>query len=346
MPQPPSTKDRYLLDETLYNPPPVDGVFGEDTPTFLGISGGMDDVRRLAAAILRADQGENLSVEIYAQTTPPGLDVVRVITAKNTLVTLFDAEVDADPASLSRLRSFLRLSTLRFFVAIPVVAGRGGTSTNFGDLLVGDACTPRRLDHLQERALIALGHQLGTLVALEQHKRRLEAETVRLSALATTDGLTGLANRRSFGDRLATAVVYARQTETPLSLILLDVDRFKSYNDMFGHPAGDEVLRQVGRILSRVARDSDLPARYGGEEFVVLATETDGETGAIIADLFRSEIASSSFAHREVTASFGVAELTPFMAGGNDLVSAADAALYRSKAEGRNRVTLSDTNGS
>lgn len=138
-----------------------------------------------------------------------------------------DAEADADPAFLSRLRSLFRLNTLRFFAAIPVVAGREDARMHFGSLFVGDARIPCRLDSMQEDALIALGHQLGALVALERHKRRLEEEFVRLSTLATTDGSTGLANRRSFGDRLTAAVAYACQTETPLSLILLDVDRFK-----------------------------------------------------------------------------------------------------------------------
>lgn len=345
MSQSPSAKDRYLLSKPPRNPSPADGVYGADMPAFLENNGGMEDVRRLAAAILRTEIVDGLSVEVSTQSGSPGVEIFRSVFAKNALVTLFDAEVDTDPSSLTRLRSLFQLNKLRFFAAIPVVAGQEETTTHFGSLLVGDAHTPRRLDPVQENALMALGHQLGTLVALEQHKRRLEEETVRLSALATTDGLTGLANRRSFSERLTAAITYARQTETPLSLILLDVDRFKAYNDMFGHPAGDEVLRQVGRILARVARDSDLPARYGGEEFVVLLPETDGETGAIIADLFRSEIASSSFAHREVTASFGVAELTLFMEGGGDLVSAADAALYQSKANGRNQVTLSETNG-
>ncbi|MBC8137403.1 MAG: GGDEF domain-containing protein [Fibrella sp.] len=346
MSQSPSTKDRYLMRKTLRSTPPVDNAYGADMSALLEKEGTIEDIRRLAAAILRADKPHDLSVELSTQSGLSDLDTIQALLAKDVLITVFDAEADADPPSLSRLRSLFRLSTLRFFAAIPVVAGQEDTSTHFGSLFLGDARTPRRLEPVQEDALIALGHQLGRMVALKQHKRRLEEETVRLSALATTDGLTGLANRRSFSDRITAAITYARQTETPLSLILLDVDRFKPYNDMFGHPAGDEVLRQVGRILSRVARDSDLPARYGGEEFVVLLPETDGETGAIIADLFRSEIASSSFAHREVTASFGVAELSPFMAGGGDLVSAADTALYQSKANGRNQVTLSDTTGS
>lgn len=305
----------------------------------------MEDVRRIAAAILRSEITDGISVKLSTQSSLIHLDALKTTLANNALVTVFDAESDTEPALVPRLRSLLRCGTLRFFASVPVVTGRDGDATHFGSLFIGDVHTPRRLDATQEVALVALGHQLGALVALEQHKHRLEEETVRLSALATTDGLTGLANRRSFSDRLTAAIAYARQTETPLSLILMDVDRFKAYNDMFGHPAGDEVLRQVGRILSRVARDSDIPARYGGEEFAVLLPETDGETGAIIADLFRSEIASSSFPHREVTASFGVAELSAFQTGGGDLVSAADAALYKSKANGRNQVTLSETVG-
>jgi diguanylate cyclase (GGDEF)-like protein len=320
-------------------------AYGVGATVLLDGNSGIEDVRRIAAAILRTEISDGISVNLSTQSSLDHLGPLQPTLTKNAFVALFDMESNTDPAITARIRSVLRCDALRFFASVPVVTGLDGNATHFGSLFIGDAHTPRRLDATQEGALIALGHQLGALVALGQHKRRLEEETVRLSALATTDGLTGLANRRSFGDRLTAAIAYARQTETPLSLILMDVDRFKPYNDMFGHPAGDEVLRQVGRILSRVARDSDIPARYGGEEFAVLLPETDGETGAIIADLFRSEIASSSFPHREVTASFGVAELSAFLSGGGELVSAADAALYKSKANGRNQVTLSETTG-
>lgn len=324
--------------------PLLAGAFGGDE--------GIESVRTLADAIVCGSGNRNggrLAVALSVRGTPDPSVPPGATPSGDHLWGFADAERDAAPHILTQLRSLFAFSSgtgsrLRFFASVPVVgAGGGQVPVPLGTLFVGDGARARVLNRRQEDGLVALGQQVGALVALETHKRRLESDVIRLSALATTDGLTGLANRRTFSDRLATCVEYARETETPLSLILLDADRFKPYNDLYGHPAGDEVLRQIGRILTRVSRDSDIPARYGGEEFAVLLPETDAETAAIIADLLRGEIAAHAFAHREVTASFGVADLTLSMNSGSDLVSAADAALYRSKAGGRNRVTVAET---
>lgn len=339
-----SAGDRDASGEPFRNPPTAVGEYGTDAFPIREIGRGLEDIRRVAAAILRTNRAEDIRVEISGHRPAVVVNFPEGSLAKNILVTLCDAEADADPTTLSRLRAVFRVDMLRFFAAVPVVVGKE-EAVCLGSLLVGDARVARRLDAIQENALIALGRQIGTLVGLEQRKRRLEEESVRLSVLAATDALTGLANRRAFGDRMAATITHARQTATPISLILLDVDWFKPYNDTFGHPAGDEVLRHLARILSRATRDSDITARYGGEEFAVLLPETDGQTAAIIADLLRAEIASSPFPHRGVTASFGVAELAPPMSVPGELIAAADGALYLSKAGGRNRVTLSITDG-
>jgi len=123
-----------------------------------------------------------------------------------------------------------------------------------------------------------------------------------------------------------------------LSLILMDVDRFKAFNDTFGHLAGDEVLRQVARLLGESARTTDVVARFGGEEFAILLPNTDLQGAASLAERFRVAIESAPWKRRRVTASFGVAAVTPEMADASALVSGADAALYRAKMSGRNRV--------
>jgi len=161
----------------------------------------------------------------------------------------------------------------------------------------------------------------------------------RLEALATTDGLTGVKNHRAFRDRLSEEWDRQSRSKAPLSLILLDVDRFKQYNDTYGHPGGDEVLKNVARLLSENARDVDFVARYGGEEFVVVAPSTDPAGAVHLAERLRSAIESAEWPQRAITASFVVATVTPSTASPSDLIAEADAALYRSKEAGRNRVT-------
>lgn len=167
-----------------------------------------------------------------------------------------------------------------------------------------------------------------------------------LARLATTDGLTGLANRRSFDDRLAAEHRRLSRAGGELSLILLDIDHFKLFNDTYGHLAGDDCLRQVGRALQGVVRrPADLAARYGGEEFACILPETDAAGVAAIADQVRAAIAGLKIPHAasrtadHVTASLGVVTVVcvPEQAV-SDIVATADAGLYRAKETGRNRV--------
>jgi diguanylate cyclase (GGDEF)-like protein len=161
----------------------------------------------------------------------------------------------------------------------------------------------------------------------------------RLAELALTDGLTGLRNHRSFREAVATTVSLASREHLPLSLIMLDVDHFKSYNDNFGHPAGDEVLRALASILHAQVRKHDLIARYGGEEFAVLLPGADEADARGTAERLRWAIESHAWPRRAVTASLGIATLGPGSAGPLELIERADEALYRSKRSGRNRLT-------
>jgi diguanylate cyclase (GGDEF)-like protein len=170
---------------------------------------------------------------------------------------------------------------------------------------------------------------------LEEELRRCNAQ---LAELAASDGLTGLRNSRHLHEALPAASSLAARTGRSLSVMMLDVDRFKAYNDAFGHPAGDDVLRRVGAILRRLTRAHDLAARYGGEEFAVLLPATDTKAARAFAERVRAAIASTPWPLRPVTASIGVATSRTGVAIGEALLAQADEALYRAKRAGRNRV--------
>ena len=181
---------------------------------------------------------------------------------------------------------------------------------------------------------------------LDSYRQRLEDANRQLKFLATTDALTGLQNRRAFQERLTAEVERAQRYGHSVSLLLLDVDYFKQFNDSFGHLVGDEVLRRVSRILESTARISDFVSRFGGEEFAISLPNTDGRGAQILAERFRKAISLEPFPSRRITVSVGVATLdvgvpiTGHMADGMTLIKAADEALYDAKLHGRDQVRL------
>jgi len=183
-----------------------------------------------------------------------------------------------------------------------------------------------------------------TAIRRAQAIETTRAENRRLEALATTDPLTRVLNRRALLDRLNTEVDRARRYESSLTLLLLDLDHFKQINDTAGHLAGDMVLRQIGELLEEAIRKVDIVARYGGEEFVVILPETALEGGVAFAERLRERIALQSFdvgAGRTVhlTVSVGIATFpSALVASTEDLFARADEALYRAKSAGRNQV--------
>ncbi|MBR7996410.1 GGDEF domain-containing protein [Burkholderia cenocepacia] len=188
-------------------------------------------------------------------------------------------------------------------------------------------------------AFIALSLLLGS-----QLRRRMRAES-ELVLLARTDGLTGLSNRRSFGEVLDNEWRRARRARSVFSLLFVDVDRFKAYNDTYGHQAGDDALAAVARCIGEnIRRPADTAARYGGEEFVVLLPDTSQTGAAQIAERIRAAIDELALEHAgseygRVTASIGLASWTPDQEGQPDaVIKAADEALYYAKATGRNKV--------
>lgn len=193
---------------------------------------------------------------------------------------------------------------------------------------------------LEARRLRAENDRLRREVArLEAERVRLLAEAnARLAVLATTDPLTGLANRRAFDEALARESALAARGRRPLALTILDVDHFKAFNDAFGHPAGDEVLGRVAAVVRGCCRGTDVVARLGGEEFAVLLPGTDLPGGVALAERVRLAVAAGPWPLGPVTVSVGVAAHDAASGGAAELVRAADREMYRAKRGGRNQV--------
>lgn len=219
----------------------------------------------------------------------------------------------------------------RFYAGVPLVA--------VNRAVIGSMCVLREeaglaqdfdIEPLTELAAIAID-------AIDLRQRNSELE--RLSQI---DGLTGIANRRGFDDALDRAVRRARRTGQPLSLLLVDIDHFKELNDTLGHPAGDAALRRLAAVLREtVRRPYDTVSRYGGEEFGVILPDTDADGAGHIGETLRAAVSAAGLAHPaqpHITVSLGCATLAGEAVNPVELVAQADAALYRAKRAGRNRL--------
>jgi diguanylate cyclase (GGDEF)-like protein len=180
---------------------------------------------------------------------------------------------------------------------------------------------------------------------LEERTRELQKANVMLEELSRVDSLTGLYNRRFFDEVMEREWMRMLRRQSPLCLIMGDIDHFKLYNDSYGHQAGDACLKEIaGSILSRLRRSSDICVRYGGEEFVIVLVETDTESGFRMAEQIRKDVEEKRIPHvsaeKRVTMSLGVAAVIPTTDRlPRDLIAMVDEALYTSKKEGRNRVS-------
>ncbi len=185
--------------------------------------------------------------------------------------------------------------------------------------------------------------------ALRESQKKLAETNLELMRLANFDSLTGLANRRHFDESLNIEWKRAMRNRVPMSVMMLDIDYFKSYNDTYGHLKGDEVLRKVAGVIEKsLMRPADLAYRYGGEEFVLILPEIDITGAGVLAENIRKNVEALDIPHEgskiapRLTISIGIASIVP---ASNDmpatLVSLADAALYRAKDGGRNQVVES-----
>ncbi|HEU4384256.1 MAG TPA: diguanylate cyclase [Anaeromyxobacteraceae bacterium] len=320
-----TAKPREVFDATLQVAASIAAVdFGAVT---LVETGEGKALHRVARVTLEPDDGRSPPLEGVSFPDNGGL-VASAVKLGSTLPG--KAIRIADALVFDRRTRLKGLESLRIF---PLKAGE----QVLGTLVVG---ARRREAYGREavRQLEVIAIQAGDALL----RARLFAETEKL---ATTDGLTGLANHRTFQARLDEHLLSAQRYGKRLSLILCDIDHFKSVNDTYGHPAGDQVLRGVARALSKEARGTDLVARYGGEEFAVVMPETDAAGGRVIAERIREKVSALSFATElgqlRVTVSLGLATFPEDGRRKPELVELCDACLYHAKRAGRNRTVTS-----
>jgi diguanylate cyclase (GGDEF)-like protein len=278
--------------------------------------------RRLREATLRFGEGLGASHDVD--------QLLRVIVESAVDATEADGGIVTGPGG--ETFSWGQLDNGHERIAWPLLAGR----ESFGELvLVGEHFGAEDL----ETAALLCGH---AAVALENARLHRIVERQAL-----VDGLTGLANRRHTEEALSTEVSRVARTQGQMALVLLDVDRFKGVNDEYGHPAGDTVLRTMARILAESVREIDTAGRWGGEEFALVLSGTDLAGGTLLAERIRKAIEATTVEIEDgvelaITASFGVASMPPATSA-DDLLAAADEALYAAKSAGRNRVVGTNT---
>jgi len=173
---------------------------------------------------------------------------------------------------------------------------------------------------------------------LQRYQQQLEDANAQLRELATTDPLTGVANRRAFDARLQRDFAHARRYGRSMALMMLDVDNFKQRNDRFGHSEGDATLKRLAALLERGVREADLVVRYGGEEFVLLLPETDERQALILGERVLAMVRGYEWGREQVTVSGGIADLQPTIVRPHELVTRADKALYAAKRAGKDRI--------
>jgi diguanylate cyclase (GGDEF)-like protein len=228
---------------------------------------------------------------------------------------------------------------MRMYSSVALISSDG---FSIGTLCVMDT-KPGVLSTAQRATLAKLARQVMALIELRANEKTLSATVRELELLATTDELTGLHNRRSLLHKLKFETARSRRFRSPLSAVMIDLDHFKRINDEYGHAVGDQVLANVGRLLRESVRVIDVPGRYGGEELCVILPNTPLEGAVKFAETLRGKIeAQLHYAGPRllpVTASIGVGAFDHMeIADAESLLRQADAALYRAKHAGRNRV--------
>jgi two-component system cell cycle response regulator len=299
-----------------------------------------------AGLILVAEDSLVVRTLVCDQLEDEGYEVVQAVDGESALTQcaltrpdaiLLDIEMPGLDGNqvLERLKSDPELSD------IPVVFLTGRTSTE--DMVAGLRAGAH--DYLKKpfdpAELIA---RIGGAVRIKRLQDELHLRNEQLDRLSRIDGLTGVYNRRHLDEQLLIESKTASRHDRPMAVLMLDIDHFKQVNDREGHPAGDRVLQEFARRLQATVRAGTVVGRWGGEEFLVIAPQTNIGEAKMLGERIRLAIADRpvELDHRDISITVSVgcaAGLEPSA----DLVDQADAALYRSKADGRNRVTVTET---
>jgi len=301
-----------------------------------------EDVVRdlLKRQIERSISGSNVVV-LNRNNSDDRLEAVTTVDAASMLMTSLR---DAKPNSCLAVR-FARLHNEdpdHQPLSRCEVCGKTGRRTTCEPLLVGGEVIGSVLvehnDPLEPNETTALRESVSQAAPLLASLSSLALAEYR----ASTDGLTGLPNKRDVADTIKRMTAQASRSLTPLSAIALDLDHFKQINDTFGHALGDDVLAAVGAALSAAVRNSDFVGRNGGEEFIVLLPDTDAANAAIVAEKLRTAIAAITVpgVERPLSASLGIASMPQHAGDADQLTRCADRALYLAKTNGRNRIEV------
>ncbi|MCF6289396.1 MAG: diguanylate cyclase [Desulfobacterales bacterium] len=310
----------------------------------------IDDQRMVAEAVRRALSGEKDIDFHYCQNPTKAMNMAAEIKPTVILQDLVMPEIDG----LMMVR-FFRVKPETAQVPIIVLSTKEepeikseAFSLGANDYLVK---LPDKVELIariryHSRSYINLQERDEAFRALQESQRKLAEANRTLQKLSALDGLTGIANRRSFDEMLTKEWQRAMRQATPLSLIMLDIDFFKLYNDHYGHQGGDDCLKTVASALEKsLHRETDLLARYGGEEFSAILPETNHEGAMKIAEIMRAAVQAQQIPHAKstvsdyVSISVGVATCVPDRdAAPDSLIALADQALYLAKENGRNRV--------
>lgn len=256
--------------------------------------------------------------------------------------------------AITSLVIFLALATILFFgldrlVVRPVLTLQGAVR-RMGEGHLSTRVPPLRGSELGEltntinRMASALQHERENLErSVTERTKELQEANARLERLAVTDGLTGVFNHRRFQEQLQAELIRSERHKRPMGVLMVDVDFFKKVNDAMGHPAGDELLRRLAEVLGADLRQTDLIARYGGEEFAVILPETTKSEAMQVAERMRMAVearinAGPTVFPMKVTVSIGVATFPEDGKSGEQVLTAADQAMYVAKRQGRNRV--------
>lgn len=310
---------------------------------FVMQQGGAD---RLSGRVLYVEDSRSIAMKTQALLEGRGLTVDHFVTAEEALqqfqqhpydLVLTDVVLEGQMSGYSLLRALRALDGPKGRVPVLALSGFDDAARKIELLRAGanDYVSKPALDE----ELLA---RVGNLITSKKLLDRIEAQQLRLHEMAMRDQLTGLYNRHFLMEMGPARISEALRHQFSCSLIVVDADKFKNFNDTHGHAAGDVVLQEIGGVLLDACRKEDIAARFGGEEFVLLLSHCDGANAAKKAEQLRATIEALRPAGLRVTASFGVAELPlASRCDFNDLFKAADAAVYAAKEEGRNRVVVS-----